>query len=165
MSFDPQPTNPFGWLLLLLLSLAAFMLFGVQSSSELTTVPDTRGRPDGVTVPRPPRGGLHLDGADLLGVEQVDVIVRESYPPQVMLHITGYWPDGCVRDPQVTTMREGDSVIVRISRNLPPDVMCTQVMSRVEIDVPLNDVLIEAQSFRSGSYTIDVNGVLTEASF
>ncbi|MEQ8676938.1 MAG: hypothetical protein RLP44_07810 [Aggregatilineales bacterium] len=94
-------------------------------------------------------------GQILAVVETVDVAILESFPPQLTITVTGYHPDGCDYPVQVETTIDGDTITVRIFREVPADVMC-----------PMNIVPFE-ETYNLGAvdpntYTLHVNDYTTE---
>ncbi|MBC8170645.1 MAG: hypothetical protein H7X77_03200 [Anaerolineae bacterium] len=97
-------------------------------------------------------GVVQLIRADTL-IDSAEVLVMESFPPQLMLNVKGYQPDGCNYPVQVEQTREGNTIKVHIFREMPMDIMCTMIVVSYEAAIPLG-------SFDPGEYTIDVNGVI-----
>jgi hypothetical protein len=85
-------------------------------------------------------------------IEKVDATIRESLPAQVSLQVSGYQPDGCKFPVQVEQRREGNTVYVKIYRNIPNGVRCTMQL------VTYSDTIALDGTFPTGEYTIDVNG-------
>jgi hypothetical protein len=85
-------------------------------------------------------------------IEDVQALVLESFPPQVILMASGYIPDGCTTDTHIDTHRDGNTVYVEIYRLLPVDAVCPAVIVDYRERIPLG-------SFSPGSYTFEVNGV------
>ena len=94
-------------------------------------------------------------GQILAVVEAVDIAILESFPPQLTITVTGYHPDGCNFPVQTETTNDGDTITVRIFREVPADVMC-----------PMNIVPFE-ETYNLGAvdpntYTLHVNDYTTE---
>ncbi len=123
--------------LLLLILFGAMLFFGV--SREVG--------PPGV-APGPTEGGMRA----MTVIDQVEVIVLESFPMQLRLHVSGYQPDGCELPVMVEQRREGNAVYVEIFRDLPPDMICPEIIVKYEDTIALEG------GFESGAYTINVNG-------
>lgn len=89
-------------------------------------------------------------------IETVDVLVMESFPPQLSLQVTGYQSDGCDFPAQVEIRREAETntVYVQIFREMPLAVMCPSNIISYEASISLG-------AFDPGSYTIIVNDVET----
>lgn len=88
-------------------------------------------------------------------IEAVDVLFLESFPPQVVIHVTGYQPDGCTYPVLVDETRDGNTITLDIYRILPPDIMCTMNIVGYEDSFNLG-------MFDPGTYTIIVNGFTVE---
>ena len=161
---EPNPANPITWLVILLLGFAFFFLVGMPVSSERSAAvqvlpAEPAGRPAGQA--RPPSDevrSLLPANAELLAVETVEVVIRESAPPQVTVNVSGYWSNGCTAEPQIVTAIDGNTVTISIYRIIPPEVMCTMVMQAADIQVEITEVLVNS-SVRSGQFTVTVNGV------
>lgn len=173
---EPNPLNPISWLVILLLGFAFFFIAGVPISSERSaSVQILPANPADSTV-RPARPSVAapqaptVDGfpqrvnAEYLGVEKVDVVIRESAPPQVSVNVSGYWSNGCSAEPQIDMAVDGGNVIIAISRTLPPDVMCTMVLQAADLQVDITDLLVQ-NGVRSGQLTVTVNGVSVGLNF
>jgi hypothetical protein len=87
-------------------------------------------------------------------IQSVDVLVRESFPPQYVLQVRGYQPDGCMAAVQVTQrVGEGRTLYVEIFRTLPLAVMCPAV-----VEDYAENIVIEADlSDNPGTWTVFVN--------
>lgn len=88
-------------------------------------------------------------------IESTEVLLLESFPPQLVLNVTGYHPDGCQFPVQIDQTQEGNTIKVHIYREVPPNVRCTMNIVGYEAGINLG-------SFDPGTYTIDVNGTLIE---
>lgn len=164
MAVDPTPTNPFGCaVVLVLLFLAGF--FGIaiiEQSPDRVTIPQVTSVPAQAVpaqpvIPRPDRSPLPV-GATLLIVESAMLNVRES--GQVLLEVSGNWPDGCDLPVEVNTIVTPERVAVAVYRVVPPGVFCTMMLQ------PYNDVIDISAALTSAESTIDparvpviVNGV------
>ncbi|MCC6602636.1 MAG: hypothetical protein IT327_05470 [Anaerolineae bacterium] len=87
-------------------------------------------------------------------VESIDVMIMESFPVQVNVHVTGYLGDGCTTLGDITTKQDGGTFSVHIFTQRPADMMCTQQLVGFEENVALDVVGLTA-----GTYTVDVNGM------
>jgi inhibitor of cysteine peptidase len=89
-------------------------------------------------------------------VEEVDLLIMESFPIQVAVVASGNLPDGCTEIDQVQTSfdEESNTFSVEITTVRDPDAMCTQALvpfeERIDLDV---------RGLPAGTYTVDVNGV------
>jgi hypothetical protein len=96
--------------------------------------------------PQPAQGERHY-----AVIQNIDVIVRESYPARVALHITGYYQDNCVAATQIDQRRAGSWVYVEIYRVIDPRVRCRDAR------VPLDETIRLDGTFERGTYIIQVN--------
>ncbi len=106
--------------------------------------PDTF--PDPVSTPLPPVGSR----SDAV-VENVEVMVLESYPMQLVLYVTGYHIDGCELPVYIEQQRDGNVVDVDIFRVMVSRMPCPAVLPPFDLTIPLEG------GFESGTYTIIVN--------
>ena len=104
-------------------------------------------------TPPPPPGAPPSSGASRvpLVIENVEVQVMESYPMQIALHVTGYQQDGCQTPIQVEQRRDGNTVHVRIYRQMDPAAICPAVI------VPYDATIQLEGGFENGTYTFLVN--------
>ena len=100
-----------------------------------------------------PSGEVVYGDAD---VEEVEVLLMESFPIQVAVIARGNLPDGCteIDDVQTSFDEESKTFSVEITTVRDPDAVCTQALvpfeERIELDV---------RGLPAGTYTVDVNGV------
>lgn len=159
MQFDPEPGNPLGWLLLLLIGLA-FQMFGIMPADSAAARPEAAAPPAiiGATADA-------MDGTQTLAVDSFNWVIRESSPPQIDILVSGYWPDGCTAEPQTDITREENTIYVRVTREISPLSFCTQMLQAYSTSVSLTEALMDGGTFAAGSYIIDVNGVQQQADF
>ncbi len=141
---SPEPPNPFDWVLRILFFLFLFF-FGTSTTVEVP------GQGGGAP---PPASGNTAEVPTV--IEVVDARLMESFPVQISLQVRGYQPDGCTFPVIVEQRREGNTIFVRIYREIPIDIMCTMQL------VIYNETIMLDGGFEPGTYTIDVNGVITE---
>ncbi len=89
-------------------------------------------------------------------ITSVDVIVMESFPMQVRLHVRGEQPDGCDFPVIVEQVREGNMVTVSIYREVPLAVMCPMIL------LPYEDTISLDGNFEPGDYVFQVNDFVIE---
>jgi hypothetical protein len=87
-------------------------------------------------------------------VESIEILLLESFPVQVNVHVKGYLGDGCTTLGSIIQEREGDTFNVTIQTNRPADKVCTQMLVAFEETIPL-----AVQGLEAGTYTVNVNGV------
>ncbi|MBC7085280.1 MAG: hypothetical protein H5T43_02780 [Methanomethylovorans sp.] len=89
----------------------------------------------------------------MASVDTVQVFIMESFPVQVNVEATGYFPDGCTNISNVTTRKDGNTFYVQINTIRPKDALCTQAL------VPFTKVVpLEVYGLEKGLYIVDVNG-------
>ncbi len=123
------------------LSLTAILLVGaVAFASGRGDVAPNSGRQ---TVPAP--------------IDDVQVVIRESNPPQVTLKIRAGLPSGCAQRESYSTSRNGDTFTVRVLNSMPSgDIACTMIYGTYELNIDLGS------DFRAGgTYTVNVNDKTT----
>lgn len=90
-------------------------------------------------------------------VEDLSVMIMESYPVQVSARLSGYLPDGCTTIKEVRSARDGDTFTIRIVTQRPGgDVACTMALVPFEENVSL-----EVDGLPAGEYSVRV-GELSE---
>lgn len=102
---------------------------------------------------RATNAGLTVD--HIIG--DVEVMIAESSPPQLILTITGSQPDGCEAVVQVDSEIDIDAgqITVHVYRNLPPGIMCPSVILDYQETVNIGQI-------QPGAYTLSVNEFITE---
>jgi hypothetical protein len=125
-------------ILLVLLGLIAFIACGQEDSANSAS---PTGEPTMSTV--------------RLQVQTVDVLIAESFPPQIFAHVTAIIPDSCTtaRDPEIS--REGSTITITLTGERPDGVLCAQVISTYDKSIPLG-------TLDPGPYTLHVNNVTKE---
>lgn len=85
-------------------------------------------------------------------VNHVEVLVLESFPPQVSVEIEGDHPTPC-HETLVEVTEDGNDYTVMVWSVAPePGTVCAQVLEPFEEVVPIGN------GFESGDYTVTVNG-------
>ena len=109
--------------------------------------------PDAVETAEPldPKGEV-VRG--LAPVEEVGILMLESFPVQISVFVRGYLPDACTEIGEIVHQRVSDTFKVTISTVRPKDMMCAEVITPYEESISLDVVGLEA-----GVYTVDVNGI------
>lgn len=120
------------------LSLAAIFLVGAVAfaSGRGDLTPAAPGRQ---TVPAP--------------IDDLQVVIRESAPPQVTLNIKAGLPSGCAQRESHSVGRNGDTFTVRVLNSMPTGtVACTMIYGSYQLNIDLG------RDFRAGgTYTVNVN--------
>ena len=90
-------------------------------------------------------------------IDDVQVLIMESDPPQIRLDIDAHQTDMCEFPAEVSESREGDTITVEIYREIPITVTC------MVGDVAYSDTITLNSDVAVGeSLTIDVNGTIIE---
>jgi inhibitor of cysteine peptidase len=92
--------------------------------------------------------------AGVANVEDIEVMMLESFPVQASVVVRGYLPDACTSLGSIVQFRDGNMLKVRIQTTRAPDKMCAEVI------VPFEEtVSLDVAGLKAGTYTVDVNGV------
>lgn len=87
-------------------------------------------------------------------VDEVEVMLLESFPVQVRAIARGNLPNGCAEIDEQHVTRSGDTFDVELTTRTLTNAMCTEALVAFEEAIPL-----EAEGLPAGTYTVDVNGV------
>jgi inhibitor of cysteine peptidase len=90
-----------------------------------------------------------------LRIEDVDVLVLESFPVQIMAVVTGTLPTACSSIESVSQTRQGNVVEVTITTRTERDQVCIQVIKQITERIRLEG------GFPPGDYVLRVNGLET----
>ncbi len=145
---------------------AVLVLLWVFQAQERDTTPQEPAQDTTTTMPedetRPGEGEIPDNGGDVMireaRVENIDILVMESFPVQVAAVVTGNLSDGCTEVEEVTSTRDANTFTVTVVTSRPVDAFCTQALVPFEERVTL-DVL----GLDQGTYAVEANGA--EASF
>jgi hypothetical protein len=87
-------------------------------------------------------------------IEEKGLLVRESYPPQISLSMSGNLPTPCHElRVQVGEPDEKNNIQVEAYTVVDPNMMCTQVLKPFQASIDLG-------TFPGGHYSVYVNGEL-----
>lgn len=86
-------------------------------------------------------------------IDGLDVLIRESAPPQVSLKVMAGLPSGCARQHSHQVDRSGETITVTVLNSVPTgDPVCTMIYGTYELTIDLGS------DFRAGTtYTVRVN--------
>ena len=105
------------------------------------------------------RGGSGAPGRQTVAapIDQIDVVIRESAPPQVALKIKAGLPSGCAQRDSHSVTRSGDTFTVTVLNSMPAgDPICTMIYGTYDLTIEL------WSDFRvGGAYTVRVNDKTT----
>lgn len=102
-------------------------------------------------------------------VEELEVILLESFPLQAQVRVSGYLPDGCTELYEITVERQNKNFILTLTTRRPTgDVACTQALVPFEEIVDLDIEGLEAGTYaviaqdQEAQFTLDVDNVLPQ---
>jgi hypothetical protein len=142
--------------------LAACALPQAPATEPATHPPDTdvTSSPAGSPLLEPaknPYAPLPTDSSLTRGevfIKEMGVLVRESYPPQISLSLSGALPTPCYQlRMQINEPDEEHKIHVEAYSVVDPDMICTQVLEPFQASIDLG-------TFPSGHYSVWVNGEL-----
>lgn len=90
-------------------------------------------------------------------IDGIEVVMRESAPPQVSLKITAGLPSGCAQAHSHQLTRSGNTITVTVLNSMPTgEPICTMIYGSYELTVELGS------DFAPGAtYTVQVNDKTT----
>ena len=98
-----------------------------------------------------PTSDANLTRGEVFTTSQ-ELLVKESYPLQVSLHLTGSLPTPCHQLKVDVSEPDADNIIVVDAYSLvDPNEMCIQVLKAFDETIPLS-------SYGDGTYTVVLNG-------
>ena len=94
-----------------------------------------------------------LPTISLAPVEEIEIVILESFPVQVQVIARGNLPDPCTEISEVLQEKEGNTFFITIKTYRLPG-FCIQVLA------PFEEIIsLEVYGLPAGTYTVDVNGV------
>jgi hypothetical protein len=89
---------------------------------------------------------------DVAYIEEIEILLLESFPVQVRLRVKGNLPTPChVLQWEVSEPDEQGRISVELYAATEPDRICIQVLEPFEAQIPLGD-------YREGDFTVWLNG-------
>lgn len=143
------------WVIALTLMIALAALPAMALAGIGPLAPDHRKGDDQDSVP-PVDAQRKVQPAP---IEEVEIVVRESMPPQYAAAIEYGLPSGCAEPAGYKVEREGNRIDIKVLISLPsdPNVACTMIYGIGTHNLNLGT------DFASGqTYVVDVNGTRTE---
>lgn len=142
-------------------ALAALLMLAVACTAQPGGQPATATvaptlEPAAPPTETPAPGGLPL-GEVITGtatVENVDLLILESFPVQVNAHVQGWLGDGCTELAPYEVVREGNTFRLTLTTTRPAEAVCT--LQLIELD---ETIALDVAGLPKGTYTVDVNGV------
>lgn len=143
-----------------LMIIACIISACVQASPPVSADPDqpvsaTPGETSaGTEMPQPwePKpSDVNLQKGDVF-IEEEDLLVLESFPPQFRLLLKGTTPTPC-HQLRVKVNQPSNDLQIRVEAYSlsKPDEICVQVLEQFEVNVPIQDL-------PAGTYAVIVNG-------
>jgi len=86
-------------------------------------------------------------------VDEIEIVILESFPIQVQVIAKGNLPDPCTEIYQITQKKEDNTFFITIKTSRSPG-PCIQIIVPFEVKIPLS-----VYGLLAGTYTVDVNGV------
>ncbi|MFO7664366.1 MAG: hypothetical protein R6X18_17480, partial [Chloroflexota bacterium] len=120
----------------------------------------TRGSDPDTTIDSSPTAAPTVDEASnqpvrgQAQVDEVEVLILESFPVQVSVIARGELPDSCTRIDEIISQRAEDTFRVAITTLRQPDTVCTQVIVPFE-----QTIALDVAGLPAGTNTVSVNGV------
>jgi hypothetical protein len=118
-----------------------------QGTSSETPLPQTQ-------EPGLPGGGIGDFVSGIAQVDNIQILILESFPVQVNVVVRGNLPDGCTTIDQSLVEKIENQFRVTLTTSRPAEAACTEAL------VPYEEVIsLDVVGLPAGSYTVDVNGV------
>jgi len=92
-------------------------------------------------------------GVNLAHVNEIEILILESFPLQVHVVAKGYLPNPCTQIDQIIKSREANDFTVTIKTKTSPG-PCIQVIQPFEETIPL-----DVYGLPAGTYNVNVNGI------
>ena len=89
----------------------------------------------------------------LASVDEIEILILESFPFQINVTASGNLPDPCTEISEVLQKKEGNTFFITIKTYRSPG-FCIQVLAPFEEIIPL-----EVYGLPAGTYIVNVNGV------
>ncbi len=138
---------------LTILSLLASACTAITPRPLLTADPNKPvGDTSGTAVPATPDDTGLLTGPGF--ISEADILILESFPVQIMLHITGELPTPCHQfRARISGPDDRNRIVVEAYSVYPSDQACIQVLEPFDENVP-----IPMAGAPDGDYTVWLNG-------
>jgi hypothetical protein len=99
-------------------------------------------------------GGADQDWAESqVFINQVEIVIMESMPVQVVVQVSGDLPDGCSEMQEPEVISQENVFLVTLTARRPTNLDCTEALEPFIVQIPLNVFGLPA-----GDYIVDVNG-------
>jgi hypothetical protein len=129
-----------------IVALAAVLIIGAVALAGTRIGPTPPGpSPDAArqTVPAP--------------IDDLQVLIRESNPPQITLKVKAGLPSGCAKYDSYSMVRAGDAFTVTVLNSMPlGNPICTMIYGTYELTIDLGEGFVPGTT-----YTVRVNDKTT----
>ncbi len=100
----------------------------------------------------------------LAPIDEVKVNILKSNPPQISVYIKGGLPDGCTTFHDIETVREGNTINIKVTVQRPRGVSCPAIYTNFERDVNLGSdfILGTTYTLSVNEYTATFDGTLVK---
>jgi len=142
------------WLvMLLIISCAPQTEAGPGPDTPVTNPPeDVMPTNDSILNPFAPQPGDEILTRGNVYLNDPDLVIRESYPPQVSLSINGDLPTPCNKlRVKINAPDPDNKIVVEVYSLVDPDKVCIQVLEPFQESIDLG-------KFATGHYSVWVNG-------
>ena len=120
-------------------------------AEPVITSPATHTSEPMQNIPLPEPGNTKFTRGNIF-IEESGLMIRESYPPQISLNLSGNLPTPCHQfRADVSTPDADNKINVDVYTIVDPNMMCTQVLKPFTESINLG-------IFPSGHYSVWVNG-------
>jgi hypothetical protein len=88
-------------------------------------------------------------------IDEIDILLLETQPVQVIVVVRGVFPDGCYRSHETHQTQEGNTITLQMTDIYHLGSMCTQaiIAYKTQVDIGM---------FAPGHYKVIVNGIAQE---
>ncbi len=147
-------------LLMILTIVISLVAFSGCAGNDVDTDNGIQDQVEGETPPSndiPPQPDETDNSKYIYGtavVENIEILILESFPVQIHVIAKGYLPDGCTEIGDITKSMDGNTFTVTVETIRPADAMCTQAIVPYEEVIPL-----DVYGLKAGTYSVVVNSV------
>ena len=88
-------------------------------------------------------------------IAQIEVLLAESDPVQVIVEVNGWLPDSCTAHHETHQAQEGNTITIQITTIRPRDLACATVVTEYQEQIFIGTLPV-------GDYTVRVNSMEQE---
>lgn len=162
----------------LLFLLLGILFLGACATPQASPAPATQqpdqpvssSAPTAAPTVKAPAPGKVITGENAI-IEDLQIMILESFPVQVNAVIRGSLPDGCTAIKEINPTRDGKAFNIQIITERPAEAVCTEALVPFEKTVSLDVYGLPAGSYtvkagdQTATFALDVDNVLqTETS-